>query len=264
MTDRFLPGVPGDQIEAIFNAAPGNEIAAGKFDSRESSAALAANAFGYFLNRPEKLPALPGCQYLEWPAHSLELERTVRFPWRGGRHPVLDVLITTPDALIGIESKRYEPFRSKSEPSLSNAYWRDVWGQRMDGYQHIRDMLERNGRRFAHLDAAQLFKHALALRTQVNRTGENQGETPVLMYLYAEPETWPSTGEPVDKDALDTHREEIEEFTKVVENDEVIFIHCTYHNLLWGWENDRNLPADIRAHGKAVRKYLAPYYAKNS
>ena len=44
VTDRFLPGVPVAQVEAIFNAAPGNEIVSGKFDSPESSAALAEGA----------------------------------------------------------------------------------------------------------------------------------------------------------------------------------------------------------------------------
>ena len=258
MNDRFLPGVPGSLVEEMFNNAPGNEIATGKFDSPESSAALAANAFGFFLNRPKDLPPLPGCQYLEWPARSLELERTVRFPWRGGRHPVLDVLITTPDALIGIESKRYEPFRSKSQPSLCDTYWRPRWGQRTNGYQKIRDTLQRNRNYFARLDAAQLFKHALALRTQVNRVGEHQGLIPVLIYLYAEPVKWPSTGKPVDKKAQDTHREEIEEFSNIVLDDEVHFIPITYRNLLWGWENDPNLPCDIHAHGEAVRECFAP------
>ena len=50
MRDRFLPGVPTEQITEIYNAAPGNEITSGKFDSAESSAALVANAFGFFLN----------------------------------------------------------------------------------------------------------------------------------------------------------------------------------------------------------------------
>ena len=49
MVRRFLPGVPGREIENIFNSAVGNEISSGKFDSPESSAALAANAFGFFL-----------------------------------------------------------------------------------------------------------------------------------------------------------------------------------------------------------------------
>ena len=77
MRDRFLPGVPRKQIEEIYHAAPGNEIASGKFDSPESSAALAANTFGFFLNRPGDLPSLPGCEDAEWPASSLALEKEV-------------------------------------------------------------------------------------------------------------------------------------------------------------------------------------------
>ncbi len=51
MPGRFLPGVTGPQIEAILNADPGREIESGKFDSPRSSAALAVNAFRFFLNR---------------------------------------------------------------------------------------------------------------------------------------------------------------------------------------------------------------------
>ena len=50
LQDRFLPGVPGDDIERILNAAPGDEIKSGKFDSPESSSALAVNTFGFFLS----------------------------------------------------------------------------------------------------------------------------------------------------------------------------------------------------------------------
>lgn len=258
MADRFLPGVPGSQIEGIFNTAPGNEIASGKFDSPESSAALAANAFGFFLNRPSDLPPLPACHYLTWPAQSVDIERTVRFPWRGGRHPVLDVLITTPDAIVGIESKRFEPFRKKKNPSISETYWRPVWGDLMKGYEEIRNSLKRDSRQFIHLDATQLFKHAFALRTLVCREGEHYGLTPVLFYLYAEPQIWPNNGKPVDKKAKDKHREEIEEFTEIVRDDEVLFVHCSYRNLLWGWRNDQTIPSEIRNHAKNVIQRFAP------
>lgn len=90
MTDRFLPGVPGPQVEAIFNAAPGNEIATSKFDSPESSAALAANTFGFFLNRPGELPPIPGCDFVKWPAVTVTLETILRLPLHSRYHPVLD------------------------------------------------------------------------------------------------------------------------------------------------------------------------------
>ena len=200
MTDRFLPGVPGPEIERIFNAAAGNEIESGKFDNPESSAALAANAFGFFLKRPQDLPPLPDCDRVAWPARSLSIEATVRFPWSGGRHPVLDCLVITPSALIGIESKRYEPFRSKKSASFSDAYWRPIWGDDMKGYEGVRDTLRANGRLYDFLDAAQLVKHAFALRTAVhNRRSGHDGLTPILFYLYAEPAVWPKDGRLVDE-----------------------------------------------------------------
>ena len=38
--NRFLPGVPGADVKRLIDAAPGNEIAGGKFDSPESSAQI--------------------------------------------------------------------------------------------------------------------------------------------------------------------------------------------------------------------------------
>lgn len=160
---RFLPGVPGAEIEAMLNRAAGNEIAKGNLDSPESSACLAANAFGFFLRRTEDLPPLPGCLGESWPARSLTIEAEVRFPWSGGTHAWLDCLVTTPSAFIGIESKRFEPFRHKRRPEFSDAYWRPVWGGRMRGYESIRDELRGEPDRYRHLAAAQLVKHAFGL-----------------------------------------------------------------------------------------------------
>ena len=256
MADRFLPGVPGPQVEEMYDAAPGNEIESGNFDSPESSARLVANAFGFFLNRPEDLPPLPGCQGEEWPATSLALERSVRFPRRGGRHPVLDVLVATPSSLIGIESKRFEPFRKKRVPSLSDAYWRPVWGELMKGYESVRDKLREDKGRRTSLDSAQLVKHAFALRTQVNRRGEHEGLTPVLFYLYSEPKSWSGDCTPVDEEAKARHREEIEAFAEDVAGDEVRFIHCMYRELLAEWKESKS--PDIPEHAEAVLRCFSP------
>lgn len=252
MSDRFLPGVPSSEIEKIFNVAPGNEIATGKFDSPESSAALAANAFGFFLKRAKDLPPLPGCGET-WPACSLTLEKTVRFPWRGGRHPVLDVLVSTSSSLIGIESKRFEPFRGKSGTRFSCAYWRPKWGDNMKGYKSIRDGLHKD---FACLNAAQLVKHAFALRTEVHQDGEHKDRTPILFYLYAEPERWPKSGTPVDKSKKAKHKEEIKKFADAVDGDEVQFISYTYRELLADWKRDEK--REIRAHAEALTERFSP------
>ena len=247
MTNRFLPRVPAAQVEAMLNAARGSEITSGKFDSPKSSAALAANTLGFFLNRPHDLPPLPGCDFVTWPACSLDLEKTVNFPWRGGRHPVLDILITTPSALIGIESKRFEPFES----SISDAFWREVWGDRMRGYERVRDK-----GLYAHLNATQLLKHALALRAQVNRRAKHHGLTPILMYLYAEPKFWPSDDRPIREEARARHREEITDFARRVSGDEVKFIACSYHELLSAWQEGGT--PEVRSHTEAVIQCFAP------
>ena len=255
MSDRFLPGVPGAEIESILDAAPGNEIGTGKFDSPESSAALTVNAFGFFLRRASDLPPLPGCEREVWPARSLFVEAGLRFPWRGGRHPVLDCLVETPSALIGIESKRFEPLRSKGPPSLSDAYWRPVWGDRMGGYERIRDQLRDHPESFAHLDAAQLFKHALALRSDVPRR-RRRPLRPILFYVYAEPEVWPVSGEAVDERARARHRDEIETFAAAVVDDEVSFVPCRWRRLLKAWADQPN--GQIRAHAQAVTARYNP------
>ena len=251
MGERFLPGVPGEQIEEIYNAAPGNEIAGGKFDSPESSAALAANTFGFFLNRPGDLPPLPGCEDAEWPAASLDLEKEVRFPWKARwGHPVMDAVTATCSALIGIESKRFEPFRDKPEAHFADTYWRDVWGDCMNGYQGVRDEIHAIPDTYAHLDAAQLVKHALALRTRVAAKKQFDGLQPHLIYLYAEPTIWPRNGRPVDDDVKAAHREEIKHFAQSVEGDEVRFVACSYRDLLAACEQSDN--AEIREHARGV------------
>ena len=169
---------------------------------------------------------------------------------------MLDILIATPSALIGIESKRFESFRTKKAPSLSDAYWRPVWGDRMGGYQRVRDELRRDSGLYAHLDAAQLFKHAFALRTQVNRKGEHEGMTPVLVYLYAEPEAWPRDGKPISEDVKAQHRQEIQDFARRVEGDEVKFIPCSYRDLLSVWQESET--PEVRAHAEAVMRRFAP------
>lgn len=81
-------------ILAAYAKSQGRELD-GKGDSPESSAALVANAFGYFIYRPVERPPLPGMAFAGRPAAKVQLEANVRFPWTGGMHPWLDVLVET-------------------------------------------------------------------------------------------------------------------------------------------------------------------------
>ena len=191
---EFLAGVPKERVLTQLAAAAGNEVSSGKLSHPKSSAALCVNAFGWFLDRPERLPPLGTADPTRWQVESVTLEAEVRFPWRGGRHPWLDVLIRTVDAYIGVESKRYEPYRGRPNVGFSQTYWRDVWGPAMNGYQAQRNGLREGLVQYRYLDASQLIKHALGLRSATARLNEENApqRTPRLVYLYATPRAWPT------------------------------------------------------------------------
>ena len=148
-------------------------------------------------------------------------------------------------------SKRYEPFRSKTESDLSEAYWRDAWGDQMAGSKRCLDGLRNGSRTFARLDAAQLVKHAFALRTAVQHGSEWNGKRPILFYLYADPERWPGAKGPISYEERFQHRVDLATFSDIVAGDEVSFRSCPYSDLLASWAVQ---PSElIRNHAVAFR-----------
>ena len=251
MSSPFLPYLPIKLIEAAFRNAPGSELSSGKLSSPESSAALAANTFGLFLNRPQDVPPLPNAEDCGWPAIDVGIEVCCRFPWSGGTHPWLDACVETSSHIIGIESKRYEPFRTKGQGKFSKAYWRDVWGDCMQPFERLRDDISSGTAEFERLDAVQLIKHAFGLRTQATR----RGKRPVLFYLYAEPQSW-QNGNAVAADARAVHRAETAEFAGRVASAEVSFRHCTYRQLL---DVFRNSPSsELMQHADEILQRFSP------
>lgn len=237
-TSPFLTGVPEERVRTALAAAGGNEIESGKLDSPESSAALAVNAFGWFLERPADLPPFPPLADLDWPANRVDVERQMRFPWRGGRHPWLDAAVETATHLMGVESKRFEPFRDAKSVNLSDAYDRDVWGEGMVPFTIMRDMLRDGDAAFTYLDAAQLVKHAFGLVTEGNRIGK----APVLLYLYAEPVTRGISV--ITQETLARHRAEIANFATAVTGATVRFAACSYRQWFDGWTGNAHHHAD--------------------
>lgn len=239
----FLPDLPVDRITACFARSPGHEMRHGKFDSPESSAALSANGFGWFMERPGLLPMLPGV--FGWPARSVTLEAEMRFPWAGGRHPWLDVMILTDSTLVGVESKRYEPFRPGKAEGFSEAYDARVWGEEMERHRSLRLALQAGSERFQALDAVQLVKHGYGLRTQ----GLKRAMRAVLVYLYAEPEGWAS-GKRVDPARIALHRAEIARYADLIRGDEVAFVPLCWGDVLRQWAA---VPA-LQPHVAAMRE----------
>lgn len=239
----FLPGVPEDRLRAIYSGAAGNEIASGKFASPQSSAALAANGFGWFIDRPGDCPLFPSIADLAGPVREVAVEREVRLPWRGGRHPWLDAVLWTDSHVIGVESKRHEPFRDAKQAELSDAYDREVWGEGMEGWCAMRDLLRAQPKRYRFLDAAQLVKHALGLASEQNRSGL----APVLLYLYAEPQD-----AAYGSDVFLAHRREIEDFHAIVAGTRVRFAACSWRCWL------ACFTGDAAEHARAVEEAFAP------
>ena len=219
----------------------GKELKSGKFFSSESSAALAVNAFAWFYERPEVLPALLGAESVTWLPSRVEVECCCRFPWSGGRHPWLDAVIETPAHLLGVESKRHEPFRDAKKVSLSKAYDRPKWGTSMGPFEKMRDLLRSKSLQFKHLDAAQLVKHAFGLVTE----GKRRGKKPVLFYLYAEPSAWGTEG-------INRHRGEVADFAQAVKGAEVTFASARWRAWLDSW--DVKNPPGLKLHQELLIK----------
>lgn len=224
----FLPDLPVDGILQCLARSPGNEIKSGKFDSPESAQALVANAFGWFLNRAADLPPLPGVPAGQ--VASVTLAAEMRYPWAGGRHPWLDVAVETHTTLIGIESKRYEPYRPQKLNGFAEVYDRPVWGEKMGNYTKLRDELVSGDVGYRALDAVQLIKNAYGIYTRA----EKRATGAVLVYLYAEPAAWAS-GKPVDAKRIALHRREVGDFAVRVAGDSVAFVPLRWTDLLDQW-----------------------------
>ena len=239
----LLPGVPAAYVRARLEVAGGDEIASGKFYSADSSAALAINAFAWFHEHPGRLPPLPGTEMAGWPALGVDVEYCARFPWAGGRHPWLDAFIETQTHIIGVESKRHEPFRDAKKVSFSDAYSRPVWGEYMGQYEAVRDQLVAGTLRFAHLDAAQLVKHAFGLVTESGRRGKHA----ILVYLYDEPSRWPAH-------AIALHRNETVQFSSAVGGAAVSFVALRWTEWLNRWPDEAGV---LHAHAELLRSRFA-------
>lgn len=243
----MLPGVSAEYVYARLAKADGKEIQSGKIASKESSAALAANVFGWFASRPHHLPPFPGLEEVGTPTN-VDIEYCARFPWRGGRHPWLDAAVVTSTHLVGVESKRFEPYRDQKTVSLSDAYDRPVWGSGMAQFELMRDRLRTGVERFELLDAAQLVKHAFGLVTQASK----RGLKPVLVYLYAEPAA--RDGRTIDPALITQHREEIARFASSVAGAEVAFSAVSYRDWLASWPSD----GEVAIHGQNVLQHFSP------
>lgn len=225
---EFLPGLPADALRAALSRAPGNELASGKFASPDSSSALAVNAFGWFLDRAAALPPLPGVPMGQ--PTTVEIAAEMHYPWKGGRHPWLDVALTTATTLVGVRSTRYDPFRPAKTTAFTEPFASRDLGPGMAGYDALRAGLAEGRLSYRHLDAAQLVKAAYGLKNQAHRRARGA----VLVYLHAAPVLW-SNGKPVDPQAIRRHTAEIRDLAARLKGQDVTFTPLRWSDLVAQW-----------------------------
>lgn len=223
-----------DAIRAELTGKGGSELTPRggnrpKFHAAHSSAALAANCFGPFLREQRALP-------FAGRRHVGETHLEVECPTGlGGTPPTLDCVVEG-DEVLGIESKCVEPF-SRHVAKFSSAYDAAL-GRMGGGWRDEYHRLKADPHRYRYLDAAQLVKHHLGLRSTYPR------RRPTLAYLY-----WtPANADEIAPCVI--HAAEVVEFARRVRRD---FVAMPYAQLWSHWAS-ADQPEWLRGHARALRE----------
>jgi len=230
--DNLLPAVCIEDFEEDLKQGDGNELE-GKFRAAHSSSALAVNCFAPFRRHIEDLSLLSHQGF-----ERIQFEGKCPTGLRGNS-PNLDVLLESPSAVIGIESKLTEHF-GKHRAKFSPAYRDNIRDdRRKQGWFREMLCLMKNPRRYVWLDTAQLIKHAFGLAHSYP-----DRETTVL-YLY-----W----EPVGSEGcsiIAEHRQEVKDFADRINGSTPSFRALSYSELWESWA--KAAPDWLSQHLKELR-----------
>ena len=218
-----------------------------KMKSIISSSALVVNLFQYWQdNKKDILPLLktllPDYNYDTPSNTTITFEKELQIKGINGGTPNLDVIIELENEIIAIESKFAEPYRSHTYKNLSTKYLTNdnLWKE-LSETKNLATNLEN---KYSHLDAAQLIKHILGLRTDNEKISKDKKIT--LLYLWY---NVPGTEEAKE------HQEEIEAFASITKADGINFRHITYQKVI----NKLNELCPEECH-QDYRKYLNQRY----
>lgn len=245
LRDNVVPSITDDQLATLraqLAAGDGGELRprpkSGKTTAHApySSAALALNAFGGWLGREEQLTVggLGG-----W-TDPLQIEAKLQIAHGGGRAN-LDVLLTSPGRVLAIESKLTEYVAAHDERHLKPIYASaEMAGLLSGGWGRLLRALLDGEFPCHHLDATQLVKHALAVKSWF------PDRDATLAYVYWEP----SNADEIPQ--LGGHRDELDQLLELLDDDaDPAFVALTYDELFAEWDAVADEAA--RAHVAALR-----------
>ena len=192
------------------------------FHSAYSSCALAINAFGPWRLNPLGLT-------INGRAGFTSLNFEAKFPinpnWR--RAPNIDVVCRSPNEVVAIESKLTEHLTPRHTAKFSPRYSKVVENTSHSSWAEKYEQLQRNPDYYAFFNAAQIIKHYLGLRADID--GSIAGRDMTLLYLYWEPSD-------AHKYALfGHHRAAVSAFSSGLQDETIRFQAMSYPELWSQW-----------------------------
>ena len=206
-----------------------------------SSCGAALNHFGPWRLTPRSLEVLDHSGFAE-----LRFEEKLPI-FRGGRHPNLDVLLWDGARVVAVESKLCEHLTPGKKAKFQPTY--DRVGPTSHGsWAALYEALKTAPERFSYLDAGQLVRHYFGLAKQVSEGRRHAGNRPLLIYLFWEP------ADADDQLACRIHRQEVEEFRKLVADPDIPFVALTFRDLWSSWSAQAHQPPWLARHVQLLQE----------
>jgi len=170
---NLISGIKMEDFQGDFEGGSGNELYK-KFRAAHSSSALAVNTFARWRRDPSSLNVFGNTSF-----------NTLKFEGKcstglGGTPPNLDILLTSDNSIIGIESK-FTEFLNPKKPNFSGSYQRNKLSQAEDQWWNLLEKVKDGSPQY--LDTAQLIKHYLGLRCLNNKDGFANHKITLLIYF---------------------------------------------------------------------------------
>lgn len=246
---NLISGVCLSECREDYELGKGSELTSRKGQPPKmaamfSSSAMVVNTFGPWRTDPSTLmlKSYPVFQSLRFEA---ACPNGLKQYSPRATDPHLDLLLKSPDVVLGIESKCLEYLLPK-KAAFSKTYDKISKERKCSLWFKYVEVLRANSHQYQCLDAAQLIKHALGL--SYTFAGKQHG-SPALLYLFWEPTNWNNF------DEFKRHHDEIERFSRAVSGDALGFEALSYLEMWTNWQQTSS-PDWLSRH---VKNLLARY-----